>query len=98
MFGLLRGHSFSGNVLIFAEMSPETKVVVTITAQTVGWQNEPAKMSLDVLINFLVTFACSFPFLTLSQMPWEVMLIEAWRNLSIWLYAARKKSRSMMDR
>jgi hypothetical protein len=82
----------------FAEMSPAVKVFVTIIGQPMGWQHEPATMSLDVLINFLVTFACSFPFLTLSQMPWEVMVIEAWRNLGIWLYAARKKTRSMMDR
>lgn len=82
----------------FAEMSPAVKVFVTLIGKATGWQNEPAKMSLDVLINFLVTFACSFPFLTLSQMPWEVVVIEAWRNLGIWLYAARKKSRSMMER
>ncbi len=50
-------------------------------------------MNLDTVINFLI----AFPFLTLSQLPWEMLLSAAWLRLRAWHYTVRNKNSSLSD-
>lgn len=44
-------------------------------------------MNLDTLINFLL----AFPFLTLSQFPWQMLLADLWMYLRAWLHGVVKR-------